>query len=97
DDNGIKYEERHIKEQRPTVNDLKNWHRKSGADLKKFFNTSGMLYRELDIKNKIKIMNEDDQFELLASDGMLVKRPVLVADSFVLIGFKQDEWEAKLK
>lgn len=96
DENGIKYDERNIKEQNPTIEELKNWHKASGLPLKKFFNTSGMLYRSMELAKKLPSMSEDEQFELLTSDGMLVKRPILVTDSTVLVGFKESEWE-KLK
>ena len=96
DENGIKYNERNIKEQNPTIEELKDWHKASGLPLKKFFNTSGMLYRSMELAKKLPSMSEDEQFALLASDGMLVKRPILVADNTVLVGFKESEWE-KLK
>ncbi|MCI5947246.1 MAG: arsenate reductase family protein [Oscillospiraceae bacterium] len=93
DENGIKYDERNIKEQNPTIEELKDWHKASGLPLKKFFNTSGMLYRSMELAKKLPSMSEDEQFALLASDGMLVKRPILVADNTVLVGFKESEWE----
>lgn len=93
DENGIKYDERNIKEQNPTIEELKDWHKASGLPLKKFFNTSGMLYRSMELAKKLPSMSEDKQFALLASDGMLVKRPILVADNTVLVGFKESEWE----
>lgn len=93
DENGMNYDERNIKEQNPTIDELKDWHKASGLPLKKFFNTSGMLYRSMELAKKIPSMSEDEQFALLASDGMLVKRPILVADNTVLIGFKESEWE----
>ena len=93
DENGIKYNERNIKEQNPTIEELKDWHKASGLPLKKFFNTSGMLYRSMELAKKLPSMSEDEQFALLASDGMLVKRPILVADNTVLVGFKESEWE----
>lgn len=96
DENGMNYDERNIKEQNPTIEELKDWHKASGLPLKKFFNTSGMLYRSMELAKKLPSMSEDEQFALLASDGMLVKRPILVADNTVLVGFKESEWE-KLK
>lgn len=90
----IPYTDRHIKEQNPTVGELKAWQSKSKLPLKKFFNTSGMLYRELDLKNRLDSMTEEEQFALLATDGMLVRRPVLVIDDAVLVGFKEAEWDA---
>lgn len=93
DENGFTYEDRHIKEQNPTVEELKDWHQRSGLPLKKFFNTSGLLYKELQLKDKLPAMSEEEQYELLASDGMLVKRPVLVKDDVILLGFKEEKWE----
>lgn len=93
DENGIKYDERNIKEQNPTIEELKDWHKASGLPLKKFFNTSGMLYRSTELAKKLPSMSEDEQFALLASDGMLVKRPILVTDNTVLVGFNESEWE----
>jgi len=75
---------------------LKEWHKKSGLPLKKFFNTSGQLYKELKLKDKIPNMSEEEQYSLLASDGMLVKRPILIGDDFVLVGFKEEDWKAAL-
>ena len=97
DENGIKYESIDIKENNPSENDLRSFHVMSGLPLKRFFNTSGMQYRELELAKKLPDMNEDEQFALLASDGMLVKRPLLIGDDFVLTGFKEAEWEDKLK
>mgnify|MGYP000847917908 FL=1 len=85
-------EERDIKEDRPTAAELRAWHAKSGLPLKRFFNTSGMKYKELQLKDKLPTMAEEEQYELLASDGMLVKRPLFIADDFVLVGFKEKEW-----
>ncbi|MGI5936365.1 MAG: arsenate reductase family protein, partial [Oscillospiraceae bacterium] len=82
---GIDFEERHIKKNNPTVEELKDWHKKSGLPLRKFFNTSGRLYKELNLKDRLPSMSEDEQFSLLASDGMLVKRPILIGDGFVLV------------
>jgi arsenate reductase len=94
--NDISFKERHIKENNPTIEELKDWHKKSGLPLKKFFNTSGLLYKELNLKDKLPIMSEDEQFSLLASDGMLVKRPILIGDDFVLVGFKEADWKVAL-
>ena len=92
---GAAFERRHIKENNPTVDELKLWHARSGLPLKKFFNTSGLLYKEMSLKDKLPGMSEEEQYALLASDGMLVKRPLVVADGFVLTGFKEKEWEEK--
>lgn len=92
DDNGVEYTEREIKDDNPTEKELRKWHKESGLPLKRFFNTSGMKYRELDLKNKLTEMSEDEQFKLLASDGMIVKRPIAVVDDKVLVGFKEDQW-----
>ena len=89
----IEYTERHIVEENPTYEELKEWHQKSGLPLKKFFNTSGMLYKEMKLKDKLPEMSEDEQLKLLATNGMLVKRPVLVAEDKVLVGFKEAEWK----
>ncbi len=96
DDNKIEYEFRDIKLYNPTLDELTEWHKKSGLPLKKFFNTSGLLYKSLDLKNKLPTMSEDKMLKLLASDGMLVKRPLLIGDSFGLVGFKEVEWHAAL-
>ena len=96
DDNKIEYELRDIKLNNPTLDELTEWHKKSSLPLKKFFNTSGLLYKSLDLKNKLSTMSEDEMLALLASDGMLVKRPLLIGDSFVLVGFKDAEWSATL-
>ena len=87
---------RHIKENNPSAEELKAWHQKSGLPLKRFFNTSGVLYKSMALKDKLPSMTEEEQFELLSTDGMLVKRPIIVADSFVLVGFKEKEWEEAL-
>ena len=92
-DNGIEYSVRNIKEDNPTYDELKEWHNMSGLLLKRFFNTSGMLYRSMQLKDKLDSMSEEEQLQLLASDGMLVKRPILVTESKVLVGFKINEWE----
>lgn len=92
----VEFEERHIVEQNPTKEELMDWHKKSGMTLKKFFNTSGMIYRQMGLKDKLSEMTEEEQYELLATDGMLVKRPVIVTDDFVLTGFREAEWTEKL-
>lgn len=94
DSHEIEYTERHIVEENPTYEELKEWHQKSELPLKKFFNTSGMLYKEMKLKDKLPKMSEDEQLKLLATNGMLVKRPVLVAEDKVLVGFKEDEWSS---
>ena len=93
DTNGIEYELRDIKLNNPTADELAEWHQKSGLPLKKFFNTSGLLYKSLDLKNKLPEMTEKEMIDLLATDGMLVKRPLIVADDFVLAGFKEEEYK----
>ena len=97
DARGISYEFRDIKLDNPSEEELKAWHQASGLPLKKFFNTSGLQYKALGLKDKLPAMTEEEQFNLLATDGMLVKRPILVGDGFVLTGFRQAEWEEKLK
>lgn len=94
-EHNIEYTERHIVEKNPTYDELKEWHGKSGLPLKKFFNTSGLLYKQMQIKDKLPAMSEDEMLKLLASNGMLVKRPLLVEGNMVLIGFKEAEWEEK--
>ena len=96
DDNNITYELRDIKLNNPTFEELTEWHKKSGLPLKKFFNTSGLLYKSLELKTKLPTMTEDEMLKLLATDGMLVKRPILVGDNFVLVGFKEAEWREKI-
>ena len=96
DENKIEYVDRNIVTETPTKEELKKWITKSGLDVRKFFNTSGMKYRELNIKEKIKDMSEDEIYELLASDGMLIKRPLFISDTLILKGFKEKEWEEKL-
>ena len=93
DEHQIAYEARDIKEQNPSLEELTQWYQKSGLPLKKFFNTSGMLYKEMKLKEKLPEMSEDEQLTLLASDGMLVKRPIVVAEDQVLVGFKEAQWE----
>ena len=97
EDNGIEYTYRDIKEDNPSEEELRKWHADSGLPLKRFFNTSGMLYRDMQLKDKLPQMSEDEMFKLLASDGLLVKRPIAVADGKVLVGFKQAEWEEAFK
>ena len=96
DDRKEAYTDRHIKEENPTLEELKEWHSRSGLPLKKFYNTSGMLYKEMGLKDKLPAMSEEEQYALLASDGMLVKRPILVSEDWVLVGFKEKEWQEKL-
>ncbi len=96
-DGGFQFQDRHIKEENPTYEELKAWYEKSGLPIKRFFNTSGLLYKELGLKDKLPDMTEDEMLKLLATDGMLVKRPVLVGEDFVLTGFKEAEWSEKLK
>jgi arsenate reductase len=95
--NGISFVDRHIVEDNPAADELKIWWQRSGLPLKRFFNTSGMLYKEMQLKDKLPEMSEDEQFRLLASDGLLVKRPIAVADGKVLVGFREAEWEAAFK
>lgn len=97
DSNNVEYTDRHIVEQNPTYEELKEWHKRSGLSLKKFFNTSGMLYRSLELKDKLPNMSEEEQYRMLATDGMLVKRPLIVGDDFVLTGFREKEWTEKLQ
>ena len=96
DDRGAVYTDRHIKEQNPTADELRTWWQASGLPLKKFFNTSGLQYKALGLKDRLPAMSEEEQLALLATDGMLVKRPVLVGDGFVLVGFRPDQWAEKL-
>ena len=93
----IFFEERAIVEENPTYEELKEWYGRSGMPLKKFFNTSGMLYKQMNLKDKLPEMTEDEQLKLLATDGMLVKRPLVVGNDFILVGFKPDEWASTLK
>ena len=93
DAKGVSYTDRHIKEQNPSYEELKEWYEKSGLELKKFFNTSGLLYKSMNLKEKLPAMTEEEQLRLLASDGMLVKRPILVKGDKVLTGFKEADWE----
>lgn len=96
DENKIAYELRDIKTENPSYEELAAWHKLSGLPLKKFFNTSGLLYKSMALKDKLPGMSEDEMLCLLATDGMLVKRPLLVGDDFVLVGFREAEWESKL-
>ena len=96
DDNKIEYERRDIKENNPTLDELSAWYKTSGLPLKKFFNTSGLLYKSMELKEKLLAMSEDEQLKLLATDGMLVKRPLVIGEGFVLVGFKESEWSEKL-
>ena len=96
DEHQISYEDRHIVENNPTFEELKDWYERSGLPLKKFFNTSGMLYKEMKLKDKLPEMSEEEQLKLLATNGMLVKRPLIVAEDFILTGFKEKEWEEKM-
>ena len=92
----VSYTSRHIKENNPTAEELAEWYKKSGLPLKKFFNTSGLIYKSMGLKDKLPTMNEEEQIALLATDGMLVKRPLVIGDSFVLTGFKEKDWQEKL-
>ena len=96
-DNGLDFTARHIKEANPTAEELSGWQEKSGLELKKFFNTSGLVYKNLGLKDKLPAMSREEQLQLLASDGMLVKRPILVTEDTVLVGFKEKDWEKQLK
>ena len=97
DDNGIEYDVRDIKTDNPTFEELAAWYKLSGLPLRKFFNTSGLLYKSMELKTKLPAMTEEEMLSLLATDGMLVKRPLIVGDEFVLVGFKETEWENRLK
>lgn len=97
DDHNIAYTDRHIAENNPTYEELKQWHEKSGLPLKRFFNTSGLLYKDMHLKEKLPAMNEEEQLRLLATNGMLVKRPILADDTAVLVGFREAEWSAHLQ
>ena len=96
EEKGVGYDLRPIKEQNPTAEELRGWIAVSGLPVRKFFNTSGLLYKELQLKDRLPGMTEDEMIDLLASNGMLVKRPILVGEDFVLVGFKEAEWEAKV-
>ena len=97
DANGITYELRNIKEENPSADELRSWQKASDLPLKKFFNTSGLQYKALHLKDKLPAMTEEEQLALLSSDGMLVKRPILVGDGFVKVGFREAEWEEALR
>lgn len=97
DDNNIEYEFRDIKTENPSLDELGEWYRLSGLPLRKFFNTSGLLYKSMELKNKLPTMSDDEMLALLATDGMLVKRPLLIGDNFVLVGFREAEWVERLK
>ena len=97
EENNIEFTERPMKEENPTYEELKEWHERSGLPLKKFFNTSGLLYKDMKLKDRLPSMTEEEQLQLLATDGMLVKRPLVVADDYVLTGFKEEEWEERMK
>lgn len=97
DEHKISYKERHIAEDNPSYDELKEWYGRSGLPLKRFFNTSGLVYREMQLKDKLPSMNEEEQLKLLASNGMLVKRPLIVSGDTVLVGFKEAEWVKKLE
>lgn len=96
DERGVAYEARNIKEENPTAEELKAWHEKSGLPLKKFFNTSGLAYKALGLKDRLPTMSEEEQYQLLASDGMLVKRPLVAGENFVLVGFREAQWQEQL-
>ncbi len=96
EENNISFNDRNIAEQNPTKEELKEWHKKSGLPLKRFFNTSGLVYKELALKDKLKDMSEEEQYTILSTNGMLVKRPLIITENSILIGFKETEWE-KLK
>ena len=96
DDNKIEYNFRDIKENNPSIEELTAWYKMSGLPLKKFFNTSGLLYKSMELKTKLPEMSEEEQLELLATDGMLVKRPLMIGDGFVFVGFKESEWSENL-
>lgn len=97
DENGVDYTDRHIVENNPTYDELKEWYERSGLPIKRFFNTSGMLYKSMQLKDKLPTMSDDEQLKLLTTDGMLVKRPLIVSENFVLTGFREKEWTEKLK
>ena len=97
DEKNLEYEFRDIKQNNPTKEELTKWYKESGLPLKKFFNTSGLLYKSLDLKNKLPQMTEEEMITLLATDGMLVKRPIIVTENLVLVGFKETEWAEKIK
>lgn len=96
DERGVDYEARNIKEEKPTAEELRAWHAKSGLPLKRFFNTSGLSYKVLGLKDRLPTLSEEEQYQLLASDGMLVKRPLVVGENFVLVGFREAQWQEHL-
>ena len=96
EEKAVEYSYRDIKTQNPSLEELRAWYKMSGLPLRKFFNTSGQLYKSMELKNKLPTMSDDEMLELLSTDGMLVKRPLLIADDFVLVGFKEADWGAKL-
>ena len=96
DDSKIEYELRDIKEDKPSLEELTAWHKTSGLPLKKFFNTSGLLYKSMGLKDKLPAMSDEEQLKLLSTDGMLVKRPIVIGEDFVLVGFKESEWSERL-
>ncbi len=93
EERGVSFVDRHIVEENPTKEELREWHQKSGLPLKRFFNTSGLKYKELKLKDKLPAMSEEEQYELLSTDGMLVKRPILITEKGIITGFKENEWE----
>ena len=97
DEQGLVYTFRHIKDEHPTAEEIAAWQKKSGLPLKRFFNTSGLKYKQLKLKERLPEMSEEEQLTLLASDGMLVKRPIVIGDDFVLVGFREEEWIDRLK
>ena len=97
DERGVEYIDRHIKEDKPTREEIQAWHEKSGLDIKRFFNTSGLLYKSMALKDKLPAMSDEEKLQLLATDGLLVKRPIAIGDDFVLVGFKEKEWDAVFK
>lgn len=97
EENNIEFTERPMKEENPTYDELKEWYERSGLPLKKFFNTSGLLYKDMKLKDRLPSMTEEEQLQLLATDGMLVKRPLVVGDDYVLTGFKEAEWKERMK
>ncbi len=96
DERQVSYHARNIKEEKPTAEELKAWHEKSGLPLKRFFNTSGLAYKALGLKDRLPTMTEEEQYQLLASDGMLVKRPLVIGENFVLVGFREEQWQERL-
>ncbi len=96
EENNVAFDERPIIDEKPSYEELKEWYGASGLPLKKFFNTSGVLYKEMKLKDKLPEMSEEEQLQLLATDGKLVKRPLVIGDGFVLVGFKEEEWKANI-